>query len=86
MTENPTVTYINKPAFPYPTKQRYHLRALNWIYPYPVPLGHKVVVSINGKRTEAFDLHSSVVILKEQPNDFDEITITTEINEDYTAV
>ena len=82
--DNPSVTYYNTtaPTNP-PSKQLYHLRKLNWMYPYPVPHNHKVVVFINGKQVEDFHFYSSVVTLKEQPLDGDEILITTEeITED----
>ena len=81
MTNTPlAVEYINttEPRTP-PSKQFYHLRHLNWMYPYPVPTNHKVVVFINDKPVEDFHFYSSVVTLKTQPMDGDKITITTEL-------
>lgn len=83
MTEPLSVTYTNTtaPTHP-PSKQLYHLRKLNWMFPHPVPHNHKVVVYINGQQVEDFHFYSSVVTLKEQPNDGDEIFITTQELED----
>ena len=76
---SPVVTYINAPSFPdNPSKQRYHLRRLNWMVPFEIPNGHQLVVSINGERTEDFSFYASVVTLKKQPADHAEIVITTE--------
>lgn len=81
---NPSITYINKPSFPNPpSKQPYHLRKLNWMVPFAIPQGHKLLVSINGTETDDWSFYSSVLTLKQQPNDGDEITITTiEIDDD----
>ena len=80
--DNPEVTYINKPAFPFPCpNQRYDLRNKNWMIPFEIPLGHKVVVFINGQQITDFHYYNSVVTLAKQPADFDRITITTEEDE-----
>lgn len=77
---NPVVTYTNTtaPTHP-PSKQLYHLRKLNWMFPYSVPANHKVVVFINDNEIEDFHFYNSVVTLKNQPMDGDKITITTEL-------
>ena len=78
MTDNPSISYINKPVFPYPSpNQRYNLRYRNWIVPFSIPSGHKVKVLINDTETTDFSFSASVVVLDKPLEDGHKITITT---------
>ena len=79
----PSVTYLNKPSFPgVPSKELYHLRRLRWMVPFTIPTTHELVVKVNGEEVEDFHYYSSVVTLKNQPNDNDEIHITIKEKEE----
>lgn len=79
MTENPSVSYVNRPSFPNPpSTQRYDLRRKNWMVPFTVPNNHRLVVKINETETSDFHFYGQVVTLDKQPADGDYIFITTE--------